>query len=254
MTAAEKGALGIEREQPTSGEQTISTARPIPSPATTMRHTRESDSRKRPVVAVDVDEVLGRFALQLCAFHNGTYGTSLTPENFCCYNFHEVWGGTREEADTKVRMFLSSPYFLKGNSGRGIPIIEGAAEVLRKNSQRFELHVVTSRQHVIEEHTRAWIDAYYPGIFEELHFGNHFSDEGEVRSKSDLCHSIGAVAIIDDNLIYATECAAAGIRTFLFGESSRPLPGTHEQPLLFLADPHLIIHGQQTSHRHSYMR
>lgn len=197
-----------------------------------MRHTRASDSRKRPVVAVDVDEVLGRFVLQLCAFHNGTYGTSLMPEDFKCYNFHEVWGGTREEADSKMRMFFTSPYFLEGSSGHGIPIIEGAAEVLRKNSQRFELHVVTSRQHVIEEHTKAWIDLYYPGIFDNVHFGNHFSDHGEVRSKSDLCRSIDAVAIIDDNLNYARECAAAGFRTFLFGELSRPLAGTNGNSIL----------------------
>lgn len=193
-----------------------------------MRHTRASDSRKRPVVAVDVDEVLGRFLLQLCAFHNGTYDTSLTPEDFKCYNFHEVWGGTREQADSKMRMFFTSSYFLEGSSGRGIPVIEGAAEVLRKNSERFELHVVTSRQHLIEEHTKAWIDKFYPGIFgRNIHFGNHFSDQGEVRSKSELCRSIDAVAIIDDNLYYATECAAAGFRTFLFGEFSRPLPGTN---------------------------
>lgn len=201
-----------------------------------------SDSRKRPVVAVDVDEVLGRFVLQLCAFHNGTYGTSLTPENFKCYNFHEVWGGTREQADSKMRMFFTSSYFLEGNAGRGIPVIEGAAEVLRKNSQRFELHVVTSRQHVIEEHTRAWIDNFYPGIFgRNIHLGNHYSDQGVVRSKSDLCRSIGAVAIIDDNLNYATECAAAGFRTFLFGESSRPLPGTNGNSFLHLSlSPYLF--------------
>lgn len=42
-------------------------------------------SSKHPVVAVDVDEVLGRFVPQLCSFHNDTYGTSLTPEAFTCY-------------------------------------------------------------------------------------------------------------------------------------------------------------------------
>lgn len=45
---------------------------------------------KRPVVAVDVDEVLGYFVSQLCAFHNKNYGTELTPEDFTSYYFHEV--------------------------------------------------------------------------------------------------------------------------------------------------------------------
>lgn len=44
-----------------------------------------SKGSKRPVVAVDLDEVLGQFVPQLCAFHNDTYGSTLTPEAFTCY-------------------------------------------------------------------------------------------------------------------------------------------------------------------------
>lgn len=182
-------------------------------------------SQKRPVVAVDVDEVLGQFVPQLCAFHNGTYGTSVTPEHFKCYNFNEVWGGTREQADTKMRRFFQSPYFLEGVTGHGLPVVEGAAEVLRRHSRSFELHIVTSRQDVLQEHTRAWVQKHYPDIFTEsnFHFGNHFSSQGTVRSKPDLCRAIDAVLIIDDNMRYATECAAAGIRTCLFGESPKAI-------------------------------
>lgn len=168
---------------------------------------------KRPVVAVDVDEVLGHFVHQLCRFHNAKYRTTLTPDDFVSYNFHEVWGGTRGEADSKMRLFFDSPFFLDG-----IPAVKGAAEVLKRHRERVELHIVTSRQHVLEEHTTAWVNAHYPGIFEGLHFGNHFSEEGIVRSKPALCEDINAVMIIDDNVIYATQCARAGIRTCLFGE------------------------------------
>ena len=45
---------------------------------------------RRPVIAVDVDEVLGHFVPQLCAFHNNTHGTELTPDDFTSYYFHEV--------------------------------------------------------------------------------------------------------------------------------------------------------------------
>ncbi|CAM9385413.1 unnamed protein product, partial [Hapterophycus canaliculatus] len=169
--------------------------------------------RKKKVIAVDVDEVLGQLVLKLCAFHNDRHGTDLTPESFNSYHFHEVWGGEREEADEKMRQFFESRHFLDG-----LPVVEGAADVLRKHARDFDLQIVTSRQDILQEHTRKWIDDHYPGIFGELHFGNHFSTRGEVRSKPDLCNMIGAVMIIDDNMIYATECAAAGIRTCLFGE------------------------------------
>lgn len=57
----------------------------VPSPTTA-----SAREPKRPVVAVDVDEVLGYFVSQLCAFHNKNYGTELTPEDFTSYYFHEV--------------------------------------------------------------------------------------------------------------------------------------------------------------------
>lgn len=128
-----------------------------------------------------------------------------------------MWGGTREQADDKMRIFFESPYF-NGATGGGIPVIQGAVDVLRKHTHRLDLHIVTSRQDILEKHTSFWIQANYPDIFTQLHFGNHHSQQGEVRSKPALCRAIDAVMIIDDNLRYAKECAAAGIRTCLFGE------------------------------------
>ncbi|CBJ32884.1 conserved unknown protein [Ectocarpus siliculosus] len=120
--------------------------------------------------------------------------------------------------------FFKTPYFLDG-----IPPLAGAAEVLRKHSRTLTFYLVTSRQDSLQAHTKRWIDAHYPGIFAGLRFGNHFSTEGAVRSKPDLCRMIGAEMIIDDNTKYATECASAGIRTLLFGDyawnrTDGPLP------------------------------
>lgn len=200
--------------------------RPPPTMPLSQRETRTAEAQdlqepmvtgerglKRPVVAVDVDEVLGQFVCQLCAFHNAVYRTNLTPEDFTSYNFHDAWGGTREQADEKVSLFFKSRYFLDG-----IPVIEGASEILRKWCDRLELHIVTSRQNVLEEHTRDWITKHFPGIFTKLHFGNHHSKHGKMWSKPELCDAIKAVMIIDDNTLYATQCAEAGIKTCLFGE------------------------------------
>lgn len=137
-------------------------------------------------------------------------------------DFHKVWGGTREEAEEKMGIFFNSPYFL-GN-GRGIPVVDGAMEVLHKHVERLDFHVVTSRQNILEDHTRNWVEANFPGIFTKLHFGNHYSKKGDVRSKPDLCRAIDAVMIIDDNMRYAIQCSEAGIHTCLFGESKRTHP------------------------------
>ena len=56
----------------------------------------------KPVVAVDIDEVLALFVPALVDFHNQSYESSLTPDSFFSYEFHEVWGGSQVETAEKV--------------------------------------------------------------------------------------------------------------------------------------------------------
>ena len=43
---------------------------------------------------------------------------------------------------------------------------------------------------MIQQPTLEWIEKHYPGIFEEVHFGNHFALEGLSRPKSEICKSV----------------------------------------------------------------
>jgi hypothetical protein len=54
------------------------------------------------------------------------------------------------------------------------------------------------------------------GHHAQVYFGNHFALEGASRSKSEICASIGAQVLIDDNVGYALDCAAAGISVLLY--------------------------------------
>ncbi len=80
----------------------------------------------------------------------------------------------------------------------------------------FELVIVTSRQHVIEQRTREWVAKHFPGVFRDIAFGNHWGLEGKKTSKKDLCLELGACALVDDSLGYATEVANAGLSAILF--------------------------------------
>lgn len=51
----------------------------------------------RPTVAVDLDEVLGQFVPQFCAWHNETFNTSWHADEFHSYHFTDVKGGSDEE-------------------------------------------------------------------------------------------------------------------------------------------------------------
>eukprot|EP00040_Diaphanoeca_grandis_P034144 m.210471 g.210471 ORF g.210471 m.210471 type:complete len:219 (-) comp33078_c0_seq3:213-869(-) len=176
-----------------------------------------------PVVAVDLDEVLGRFVPALIEYHNDLYGTTLRTETFHSYTFKEVWGGSDEEALEKVYSFFKSKYFLEG-----IKPIEGAREILEKHMASFKYVVVTSRQDVIREETVAWVNLHYPNIFAAIENGNHYdlrcpnpdetNDHVTKRSKPDMCADVGAIALIDDSTKYAHQCCNTLQKVILFGE------------------------------------
>ena len=167
---------------------------------------------RSPILAIDLDEVLGQFISSLASFHNDKYGTSLSIADFNSYRFCEVWGGTDTESIEKVHQFFDSSFF------ENLPLVPGAVEgVTELKTRGYSLSIVTSRQHVIEDHTRKWIARNFPGnLFDAVLFGNHWGTEGKKISKPQLCQSIGASAMIDDSLGYAQQCAQAGIPTLLF--------------------------------------
>jgi hypothetical protein len=117
----------------------------------------------------------------------------------------------REDSIRYVYEFHHSDYFDK------IRPLAGAREALLRLKEKYELHVVTSRQQDIEPQTRRFVEKFFPDTFEDLHFGNHFGRTGAHVPKPEMCARIGAVALVDDSSTYCAECAAHGIRAILFG-------------------------------------
>ncbi|KAG0321734.1 hypothetical protein BG000_003125 [Podila horticola] len=177
---------------------------------------RHNSHAPRKVIAVDLDEVLAKTTLAIADFHNDTYGTTLTMDDFISYDYTKIWGGTREESIAKWRLFFDSPYFLK------VEPVEGSLETLKLlKSRRFSLVIVTARQQFVADLTKKFVDRHYPGIFESIYFANHFLTEEEKltfisKPKSVICRDVHAQLLIDDSLENATEVANAGIPVLLF--------------------------------------
>ena len=100
---------------------------------------------------------------------------------------------------------------------------------LKRLGSMCDLVVVTSRQHVIRDSTLRWIDLHYPGIFKEVHFGNHWAMEGTSKPKSQICR-------------WAAGRSAVGLHSQL------PVPARHLQtgceqhcPLLCCQEVHLHL-------------
>jgi len=177
-------------------------------------------------VAVDVDEVLGRFVHSLNMFCLEKYGMNYVVEDYHVYDFARVWACSQDESNQKVHEFFKSAHFRDG-----IEVIPGSFDSLRRLKQQHEIMVVTSRQHVIEQPTIEWLDRHFPDIFDAVHFGNHFALEGSSRKKSEICKEIGAHVLIDDNPWYALECAAAGIHVLLYDwKNGYPWSKTEDGP------------------------
>ncbi|XP_055822455.1 uncharacterized protein LOC129891203 [Solanum dulcamara] len=176
------------------------------------------DLHDKIVVAVDVDEVLGNFVSALNEFVADRYSSYHSVSEYHVYEFFKIWKCSRDEADIRVHEFFKTSYFKTG-----IRPIPGARQTLQKLSRFCNLSIVTSRQNAIKDHTIEWIERHYPGLFQDMHFGNHFALNGQSIAKSDICRSLGANVLIDDNPRYAIECAEVGIKVLLFDyENSYP--------------------------------
>ncbi|CAN4084898.1 unnamed protein product [Withania somnifera] len=166
------------------------------------------DLQDKIVVAVDVDEVLGNFVSAVNEFVADRYSSYHSVSEYHVYEFFKIWKCSREEADIRVHEFFKTPYFKTG-----IRPIPAARQTLQKLSRFCNLSIVTSRQNAIKDHTIEWIERHYPGLFQDIHFGNHFALNGKSIAKSDICRSFGANVLIDDNPTHAIECAEVGIKS-----------------------------------------
>ncbi|KAF8097048.1 hypothetical protein N665_0296s0030 [Sinapis alba] len=173
--------------------------------------TRLQGNNDKIVVAVDIDEVLGNFVSALNKFIADRYLSNHSVSEYHVYEFFRIWNCSRNEADIRVHEFFKTSYFKKG-----IHPLPGAHKTLHKLSRYCELSVVTSRQNAIKDHTLEWLDMHFPGLFKQIHFGNHFALHGESKPKSEICRSFGAEILIDDNPRYAEECANIGMKVLLF--------------------------------------
>lgn len=180
----------------------------------------------KPVLAIDLDEVLGQFVVAICLWHNRRFNTSLISSDFVSYHFAAVTGwGSDAQAAGKVREFLSGPAGDTGIEGPApeflaVQPVAGAHAALSALQHLFDLVVVTARSEDIGVVTREWLAAHFPGIFSRIILCNAYGSDGHHvrRSKGDVCKEIGAVALVDDNVGYCLDAARAVPLAFLFGD------------------------------------
>lgn len=168
---------------------------------------------QKPVIAVDIDDVLFPFVDGVADYHNALKGTRLTVGDFFTYNFAEVWGTDREETEEIVAGFL-------GADNLELRPVEGAAEALTRLSHDFDIVLVTARNQVFEAETASWLRRHLPDLFQHVIFAGNPHDGRPYRPKGIICQELEAQLLIDDhptNLLSAAECGVDGV---LFGSKA----------------------------------
>jgi len=166
----------------------------------------------KTLIAVDMDDVLFDFLGEYFSWFNKNFASTYKPSDMVDDKLWKVWGGSKEETLEYIQSFWSETNQLK------IKPISGADVVLKKLSSKYHLAIVSARFASTASETQAWIDHYFPNIFDDVILGvsDPMADKRPQR-KADLCLEMGAKTLIDDQLVHALECNALGIDAILFG-------------------------------------
>ena len=115
-------------------------------------------------LGIDFDDVLIDFVSHLAYFHNTTYNTSHTKDEYTTWNLLEVWGVSEQESMKRIHDFVMS------NNHKEIIPMEGATESLYRLSETFELVIITARDTRSRDNTFHLIEKHFGNIFSSVHF------------------------------------------------------------------------------------
>lgn len=170
---------------------------------------------KKPIIAVDVDEVLSVGAQAFVDFSNTRWGTRLTindiDEDWC-----KMWQVDKAEALRRSKEYHESGVISTFTA------YDAALPVLEHLKNDYSLVITTSRNRLVSSETRAWLNERYPGIFDEVYFSGIFDchsgyEDAATCTKASLHKKIGASYVIDDQPKHCIGAVGVDARAILFG-------------------------------------
>lgn len=169
----------------------------------------------KPVIAVDIDEVLGEYAPEFVAFSNERWGTNLRVEDYH-ENWSELWQIEHDQARPRVDAINNSDIVTR------LKPVAHADRALELLSERYDIVLVTARPTIFEKDTRAWLERHYKSLSPDIHFIGMFdgviTDTSYLKTKSLVYSQIQPVFVIDDQIKHCQAAADLGIDAILFGD------------------------------------
>lgn len=168
----------------------------------------------KPVLAIDIDEVLAAQAPNFIRYTNEMWNQTLTIDDY-----HEHWGEIwQTDHDETLRR---AEAYNKSGVMESMSHFEAAEPVLQRLAQVYTLVIVTARRKELSDVTKSWIGRCYPDIFTAIyHAGiwdtNH--PDAATFTKADICLEVGASYLIDDQLKHCNAAQAVGVQAIMFGD------------------------------------
>lgn len=170
----------------------------------------------KPIVAIDIDDVLADTTDALRIWGNQRSDKQLTPQDFMIdaeywAYYGEVWK-RHELHHLKYEEFEDELIM----SQKSIPLIPGAAMALKELQKEYHVVLITSRNPDLERSTREWLAPYIEGDI-ELYLARSIKRPEVTETKGEICARLGASILIDDSVEHVTSALEHGIEAILFG-------------------------------------
>ena len=158
-------------------------------------------------VAIDIDEVLVKFLFPMANHHHQVHKLWSKPKYR--YVYREIFEVDEPTSQKMVHEFYQSKDFMN------LTPIRGSQKAMFNLKERYDkMYVLTGRQDIAREETEAWIDTYFPGVFDDVILTNSYTPN-EIH-KADICRALNIGLIIDDNKAISDKCIENDVRALNF--------------------------------------
>ena len=165
---------------------------------------------KKPIVAVDIDEVLALHNAALAKHHNRIYGTNHTANDYD-EDWKRVWNVDQAEVERRASIWHASEDYSE------LAPVSGALSALEQLKSAYELVVISGRAQKVEALSRRWLERHYTRIFSNIKFIELWGKDRTV-TKAQVCKKLGVNVLVDDSLKQVLACAEVVDKVLLFGD------------------------------------
>ncbi len=174
---------------------------------------------KKPLIAVDIDDVIAESTEVYRKKINQHVGADLQPEDYKIeapyWSYYEqVWRnhGIFEQIDAKALQKEME------SDQKHIPLMPGAEFALSELSRHYDIVLVTARNPAWEQATKDWLKQQFGALAPEVYFSQAHTGAKGAKTKGQICQELGASWMIDDNPEHCHTVIESGVGAILFGQ------------------------------------